>query len=259
MLVKILGNAVLDGEAIACAGEVNATRGEGYHLIGLPANPGKQANYRNFSGRDTLVKKNKRNTPTDVQREGVVYYWDVAAGMIAARDQVPVYNLGNYNLEGELSHDGSLRPIFRALSRAILAHKESFKKFILPFRKLLEAAIVKGFHSYGVHSTNEFIAFFKGSPSVSKIQHRIKIRASASHQVILLEPREPDTILTIRLLGILSSMNLFFQGYIRNGITSSIGFLDRVKQQARLLISRQICCFLSHYYLIVYVLGIKIY
>jgi magnesium chelatase family protein len=70
---------------------------------------------------------------------------------------------------GELSLDGSLRPIQGALPIAIQARKEGFKGFILPKQNAREAAIVNDLIVYGVENISEVIDFFNYFGSSVKI------------------------------------------------------------------------------------------
>ena len=63
---------------------------------------------------------------------------------------------------GELSLDGSLRPIKGALPIAIQARKEKFKGIILPKANAREAAIVNDIKVYGVNSLQEAAHFLDG-------------------------------------------------------------------------------------------------
>ncbi|HAP01703.1 MAG TPA: magnesium chelatase, partial [Bacteroidetes bacterium] len=70
--------------------------------------------------------------------------------------------LDKYIIMGELSLDGSLRPIKGALPIAIQSRKEEFKGFILPKENAREAAIVNNLKVYGMSHINEVIDFLEG-------------------------------------------------------------------------------------------------
>ena len=71
---------------------------------------------------------------------------------------------------GELSLDGSLRPIRGALPMAIQARKESFKGIVLPKANAREAAIVSDLEVYGADNINEAIRILNKDKSIEPIQ-----------------------------------------------------------------------------------------
>ena len=73
----------------------------------------------------------------------------IAMAVMAATDQVDGKELDQYIMMGELSLDGSLRPIKGALPIAIETKRTGFKGLILPMANAREAAIVEGIDVLG--------------------------------------------------------------------------------------------------------------
>ena len=72
-------------------------------------------------------------------------------GNIGASEQIEnPEKLTDYVIMGELSLDGTVRPIKGALPIAIQARKEKFKGLILPKENAREAAMVNNLNVYGV-------------------------------------------------------------------------------------------------------------
>jgi magnesium chelatase family protein len=82
---------------------------------------------------------------------------------LAASGQIPPDSIGEYLIMGELSLDGSLRPIKGALPIAIKAGESGFRGFILPEQNAREAAIIKGLEVYGAGHLAEVAGFFQGT------------------------------------------------------------------------------------------------
>src|SRR6478752_4320240 len=67
--------------------------------------------------------------PADIKKEGSSYDLTIATAILAASGQIDSEELEKYLIMGELSLDGSLKPIKGALSIAIQARKDGFKGF----------------------------------------------------------------------------------------------------------------------------------
>ena len=66
-------------------------------------------------------------------------------------------------LVGELSLDGSVRPVKGVLPIAIQARKQKFEGLIVPEANAKEAAIVNQLNVYGVSSLTEVFDFFNNT------------------------------------------------------------------------------------------------
>ena len=132
MLVKIFASAIFGVSAQTIIVEVNIDQGVGYHLVGLPDSAIKESNFRiNAALKNSNLKlPGKKITinmaPADLQKEGSAYDLPIAIGILAASEQIKSEQVGQYVMMGELSLDGSLRPIKGALPIAIKAKEEGF-------------------------------------------------------------------------------------------------------------------------------------
>jgi magnesium chelatase family protein len=71
---------------------------------------------------------------------------------------------------GELSLDGSLKPIKGALPIAIQARAEKFKGLILPKQNAREAALVNNLEVYGITHISEAVDFFNGKLNLQPVE-----------------------------------------------------------------------------------------
>ena len=174
MLVKTFGAAVQGINAIMVTIEVNISNGVKFFLVGLPDDAVKESHERIASALDHngLRLPHKQTiinmAPADIKKEGSAYDLPIAIGMLAANGVVNADEIGKYIIMGELSLDGTLRPIKGVLPIAIKAREEKFKGIILPKENSREAAIVNDVEVYGVENIKEVVGFLNGETTLEQ-------------------------------------------------------------------------------------------
>lgn len=168
MLVKTYGAAVQGVDAITVTIEVSTERGFAFIIVGLPDASVKESYTRVQSAiKESGMEFPRRHVtinmaPADVRKEGAAYDLPVAIGILASADIIPREPLDSYMIMGELSFDGSVRPIRGVLPMAILARSLGFKGMIVPRANATEAAVVNRLDILGVDSLSQVVSFFKG-------------------------------------------------------------------------------------------------
>jgi len=185
MLVKTYAGAVEGVDARTITIEVNAggnvAAGKiGYYLVGLPDNAVREGYQRIESAIKSTGFKLPRVkiiinlAPADIRKEGSSYDLPIAVGMLAATGQADPGEINKYMLMGELSLDGSLRPIKGALPIAILARSEKYKGIIVPKSNANEAAIVSDIAVYGIDHLSEAVDFFNRRTNLTPVDHNTR-------------------------------------------------------------------------------------
>ena len=181
MIEKVIGCALEGIEAQKVEVEVNVSRGAKFLMVGLPDNAVKESHYRISAALKNIgfkipVKEIIINlAPADLKKEGSAYDLPIALGILCASGQIKLGLFKDYVVMGELSLDGTLRPVRGVLSMAIKAKKLGMKGIIIPANNLEEASLVKGLNIIGVKSLQQLIDhFLDKKPILKKRINRIK-------------------------------------------------------------------------------------
>ncbi len=249
MLVKTYAGAVHGVEARTITVEINTgsaspQANQLYHMVGLPDSAVKEGFQRIESAIKNVGYSMKRVklivnlAPADIRKEGSSYDLPIALGFLAATKQINGRSIEDFMIMGELSLDGSVRPIKGALPIAIQARNEGFKGLILPKKNAKEAAIVNKLEVYGIDTLDEAVAFIEGRVDLEPTTHdtrenfrsvkalydidfsdvhgqenikrALELAAAGGHNVILIgPPGAGKTMLARRMPTILPPLNLF--------------------------------------------------
>jgi len=189
MLVKTFAAAVQGINAILVTIEVNISQGIRFFLVGLPDNAVKESHERILSALQyNKISVPRRQVvinmaPADIRKEGSAYDLPLAIGMLAANETIDAAKLEDYVLMGELSLDGTLKPVKGVLPIAILAREKGFKGFILPKENAREAAVVNDLDVLGASNITEVVEFFNNQrelePTVVNTREEFYAHANA--------------------------------------------------------------------------------
>ena len=100
--------------------------------------------------------------PADRKKEGSAFDLPIAVGVLAASRQIKPVCLAEFALLGELSLNGSVRPVHGMLPMATSLHQQGLYGMIVPTQNAREAAIANGPLVYGVSSLSEALAILTG-------------------------------------------------------------------------------------------------
>jgi magnesium chelatase family protein len=100
--------------------------------------------------------------PADLRKDAGAFDLPIALGMLVATRQLLPEQLRDCALVGELALDGTVRPIKGALSMAMTAREQGFRRLLVPVENSREAAVVAELSVFGVATLNDAVGLLSG-------------------------------------------------------------------------------------------------
>ena len=214
-----------------------------FDIVGLPDAAVKEARERvraaiKNSGLEFPLRRITINlAPADIKKEGAVFDLPIAVAILTAIGQIEKpESLSNIAIVGELSLDGTLRPVNGALVMADFL-KEQGKSFYVPLDNAAEAAMIPGIKVYGIKSLLQLVNILNGKEELlpqevdtehifavenaktdfdmsdvkgqEGVKRALEIAAAGGHNIAMIgPPGSGKTMLARRLPGILPPLTL---------------------------------------------------
>lgn len=165
MLSRVWSSATHGVDAISIEIETNFNPGvPKYTVVGLPQGAVRESLDRIWAALGNVGLPSPRGrvtvnlAPADVPKESSALDLPVAVGLVAAAGYpIDVDRADAHWLMGELSLDGSVRPVKGVLSMAVEAREEGCSGVIVPRANAAEAAVVEGLDVYPVATIREAV------------------------------------------------------------------------------------------------------
>jgi magnesium chelatase family protein len=168
MLVKTYTGTVLGIDAVTITIEVNTSPGVRFFLVGLPDIAVKESQQRIESAMRTLGfrwpgKQVVINmAPADIRKEGSSFDLPLAVGILTSDEKIASFSGSRFMIIGELSLDGTIKPVRGILPVTLRARDDGFSGIIVPVGNAAEAAVVDGIDVYGMETLADVADFFNG-------------------------------------------------------------------------------------------------
>lgn len=166
MLARVWSASIVGIDAVKVGVEVDVSGGlPGIVILGLPDSAVQESKERvkatlKNAGFAFPIRKIVINlTPADLRKEGPAFDLPISVGILAASEQVSADLLGDYLFLGEVSLDGSLRPVAGVLPIAATAQKMGIAGLVVPTDNAQEAAVVEGLAVYGCNTISDVVDF----------------------------------------------------------------------------------------------------
>src|SRR5690348_2390085 len=115
--------------------------------------------------------------PANIRKEGAGFDLPMALGILGAMGTVG--RTDEHLLVGELSLDGTLRPVRGVLSMAVCARLQGIPNLLVPADNAAEAAVTEGVRVFGMRHLAEVVAFLNQPDRFEPVQ-RASVNAAAT-------------------------------------------------------------------------------
>ena len=182
MVAKVLTATVIGLEAYKIEVETDILNSlPGTSIVGLPDTAVSEAKERVKSAikNSGYLFPNKKIVvnlaPADIRKEGTNYDLPIAIGILAQDGVLDCEKFRDYIFVGELSLDGSLRPVNGVLPIVSGLKDLGITKIIVPKENALEAALIPDIEIYPAQNLNEVVNHFLDDEKIAQKLTRFNI------------------------------------------------------------------------------------
>ena len=174
MLARVR-SATLSGIQVATVFvEVDVTAGlPSFTTVGLPDSTVREsrdrvrAAIRNVGLEFPIDRITVNLAPAELRKEGAAFDLPVAVGILCATGLVKPGRLDRALVMGELSLDGSVRPVRGVLPIALHARREGFAPLLVPAANAAEASVVAGVDAIAIATLHDAVEYLNGERDIA--------------------------------------------------------------------------------------------
>ncbi len=180
MLSKVLSSTLIGIDGFKIIVEVDISQGlPAFDIVGLPDSAVKESKDRvrtaiKNSNINMPVKRITINlAPANIRKEGPSFDLPIAVGILSCIEEIKEDSFKDTMIIGELSLDGSVKPVNGILPMVHTGKETGIKKFIVPYENTEEAGLVSGVDIIGVKNLNELIQHLNNKKKIEPININI--------------------------------------------------------------------------------------
>ena len=177
MLAMVEGFGLMGIDGFSVRVEVNLSNGlPAFDVVGLPDAAVKEsrervrAALRNCGLGFPTDRLTVNLAPADMRKEGPLFDLPIAVGVVASQGLLPLQPLEGTAMFGELSLDGTLRPVRGALPIAIAARRQGVKQLIFPEGNVGEVKCLEGIALFPAGDLKSVVAHLTGDKPLTRIE-----------------------------------------------------------------------------------------